>query len=211
MPSQQQHWTTHLHLALLCETSLFLRDLTYTELTSIKWKQSPWQEWNFNPNMLSDARQAHPAPTKLAVSLHIAQVLLIHNLHVQGPVGGTFYCSLCVLDRTAAVLSHKKRRKGIQRQFRVNSIPSCRFHCISLVPLVITTVLFIAEDTWICSKYNNELLYNNYIETMVGKQATKMPQVKMKSRTLVRQNWKKILGYKILLPWVSMTIWALFK
>ncbi|KAF2976037.1 hypothetical protein EK904_004986 [Melospiza melodia maxima] len=32
---------------------------------------------------------------------------------------------------------------------------------------MITVVIFIAGHPWICTEYNNELLYDNYIETMI--------------------------------------------
>lgn len=65
------------------------------------------------------------------------------------------------------VLSHKRKKdtKAIHRKFH----STLRFHFICQVPQVITIVIFIAGDTWICSKYKSELLNDNYIETMVGK------------------------------------------
>ena len=61
---------------------------------------------------LSDVGQAHPAPSKLAACLHVTEVLLIRNLHIQGPVEGTFCCSLCVWTEQLLYYHTKKGEKG---------------------------------------------------------------------------------------------------
>lgn len=148
-----KHWTTYLHLTLQWGTNLFFQYLTYSELTSINWKQSPGPQWHFSHNTSFLRHTQHP---KLAGCLHITRILLVQNLQTQSSWWN------CVSD----ILSHK-REKRIQRQFRDNSIPPCRFHFICQVPHMITIVIFIAGHSWIDIKYNNELLYDNYIETMV--------------------------------------------
>lgn len=139
-----------------------LQYLTYSELTSINWKQSPGQQWQFSHNtsfLRLDRYTQHPKAGSVS-SHHSSSAGTEPTQH--SPAGGTLYVRRIITQK-------KKRKKRIQRQFTGNSIPPCRFHFICQVPQAITIVIFIAGDTWICSKYNNELLYDNYIETMVGK------------------------------------------
>lgn len=82
------------------------------------------------------------------------------QLHIQDAVRGTVCCSLCVLDRTAAVLSHKKRKKRDTKaiQSELHSILQVSLH-LSGTPGDYYS--YIAADIWICSQYNNELFYDN--------------------------------------------------
>lgn len=54
--------------------------------------------------------------------------------------------------------------KGTQRQFSVNSFPP-----LQLPGTPGDYNSYIAGVTGMCTKSNNELLYGNYVETMVGK------------------------------------------
>lgn len=104
--------------------------------------------------------EAHPAPQTGNVSSHHS------NSAGTEPTNTVQLVELCVRH---TITQKEKKEKRIQRQFRGNSIPPCRFHFICQVPHVIAIVIFIAGYPWIGTEYNNELLYDKYIETMAGK------------------------------------------
>jgi len=81
--------------------------------------------------------------------------------HTQSSWKNFLLFTLSVGQNSCCIITHKKKKekrdtKPIQTE--LHSILQVSLH---LVPLVITRVAFIAGDTWICSKYSNELLYNN--------------------------------------------------
>lgn len=104
MPPQQQHWTTNLHLTPQWETSPFLQYLTYSELTSINWKQSPGQQWHFSHNTSFLRNTQHPKAGSVSSHHSSSAGIDLHN-RVQ-------LVELCVSD----ILLHKRKKGNNDRE-----------------------------------------------------------------------------------------------